>query len=67
VKQAGIESGRLKVMLHKPSDIGLIFKNKYCLAQTVSPRPAAVDFFMLRRPHGTIYRVIQPGKQIANV
>jgi len=29
------------VMLHQPRDIGVIFQNKYCLAQPVCPRPAA--------------------------
>ena len=33
-----------KMMLHQPCDIGVVFQNKYGLAQTVCPRPAAVDF-----------------------
>jgi hypothetical protein len=66
VKQARIKSRGFQVMLHQPRDIGVVFQYKYGLAQTVCPRPAAVDFQM-RRPHGTINRVMQPGKEIANV
>jgi hypothetical protein len=29
------------VMLHQSCDVGVVFQNKYALAQTVSPRPAA--------------------------
>jgi hypothetical protein len=36
------------------------------LAQAVCPRPAAVELQM-RGPHGTMNRVLQSGKQIANV
>jgi len=54
------------VMLHQPRDIGVVFQYKYSLAQTVCPRPAAVELQM-RRPHGIINRVMQLGKQIANV
>jgi hypothetical protein len=53
-------------MLHQPRDIGVVFQYKYGLAQPVSPRPAAVDFQM-RRPHGTNNRLLQAGKEIANV
>ena len=41
VKQARLKARRFKVMLHQPGNIGVVFQNKYGLAQTVSPRPAA--------------------------
>ena len=41
VKQACFKACRFKVMLHQPRNIGVVFQNKYGLAQTVSPRPAA--------------------------
>ena len=41
VKQACFKARRFKMMLHQPGDIGVVFQNKYGLAQTVSPRPAA--------------------------
>jgi hypothetical protein len=66
VKQARRNPCRFQVMLHKPRDIGVVFQYKYGLAQPVSPRPAAVELKMLW-PHGTINRVMQSGKQIANV
>jgi hypothetical protein len=53
-------------MLHKPRNISVVFQYKYSLAQTVSPRPAAVALLNLW-PRGTINRLMQPGKQIANV
>jgi hypothetical protein len=53
-------------MLHQPRDIGVVFQYKNGLAQAVSPRPAAVEHKM-RRPRGTMNRVLQSGKQIANV
>jgi hypothetical protein len=54
------------MMLHQPRNIGVVFQYKYGLAQTVCPRPVAVCC-VLFRPLGTINRVIQSGKQIANV
>jgi hypothetical protein len=52
-------------MLHQPRDIGVVFQYKNGLAQPVCPRPAAVELQM-RRPHGTMNRLLQQGKEIAN-
>jgi hypothetical protein len=41
MKQARFKTRRFQVMLHQPCDVGVVFQNKYGLAQTVSPRPAA--------------------------
>ena len=41
VKEACLKARSFKVMLHEPGYIGVVFQNKYGLAQTVSPRPAA--------------------------
>jgi hypothetical protein len=41
VKEACFKACRFKVMLYQPGNIGVVFQNKYGLAQTVSPRPAA--------------------------
>ena len=43
VKQACRKSRSFQVMLHQPRNIGVVFQYKYGLAQTVCPRPAAVD------------------------
>ena len=58
VKQPRGESCCFKVMLHQPRNISVVFQHKYGLAQPVCPRPAAVEF-VLRRPHGTINRLMQ--------
>jgi hypothetical protein len=41
MKQACFKTRRFKVMLHQSCDVGVVFQNKYGLAQAVSPRPAA--------------------------
>jgi hypothetical protein len=67
VKQARLKARRFKVMLHQPGNIGVVFKNKYGLAQLVSPRPAVDCTVWDEGPQETNTRVIQSGKQIANV
>jgi hypothetical protein len=54
------------VMLHQPRDIGVVFQNKNCLAQTALPSSGGRSK-QLRRPHGTMNRLLQTGKGIANV
>jgi phage tail protein X len=66
MKQARLEACGLQVVLHQPRDVNVVFQYKDGLAQTVSPLPAAVEV-MMPRPHGTINRVMQRGKDIANV
>jgi hypothetical protein len=53
-------------MLHQSRYVGVVFQYKNGLAQPVCPRPAAVELQM-RRPRGIINRVMQPGKEIANI
>jgi hypothetical protein len=48
-------------MLHQPRNVNVVFQNKYGLAQTVSPRPAAVEFNHRRaaRNHSQINAIRQ--------
>ena len=66
VIDARCKSCGFKMMLHEPRDIGVVFQQKYGLAQPKCLSSAA-SWNTVLGPLGFVNRVMQPGKQIANV
>jgi hypothetical protein len=61
LEEASCKPRCLKVMLHEPRNIGVVFQYKYGLAQPVLSSPAAIVILM-RRPHGIVNRLLHGGK-----